>query len=82
MPSWLRAYLAVPFKALAVLVGIYGANHRRVARLMANPGVHKLWRGAVIVTVLVWFAIWLFATEADRSLLTEAMQELFSSVTE
>ncbi|MHA1597267.1 MAG: hypothetical protein ACTSV1_00965 [Alphaproteobacteria bacterium] len=82
MPPWLHNYLMVPFKALAVLVGIYAANHRRVARLMAKPGVHKLWRAAVIVTALAWFVIWLIASDADRSLLTEAMKGLFSGFKE
>lgn len=78
--NFLRAWFEAPFRLLAVLVAIYSANQARVARLMARPAARKLWRGAVIITALVWLGVWLFATEADRSLLGEAMREMFPDI--
>jgi len=79
--NWLSAWFEAPFRLLALLVGVYSANQARVARLMARADARGLWRGAVVVTALAWLGVWLVAGDADRGRLTEAVREMFSTLT-
>lgn len=58
--SRLRAYLLVPFTVLAFFVRIFIANRDWVKEKLARENVVFWSRIFMVVTVLVWFAIWLY----------------------
>ena len=80
MKKWLRAYLEVPFRMLAVLVGIFQANRNWMAARMASPKAAATFQMAIIATFAVWIAVWLLSGDADQSRLSDAVKSLWSSV--
>ena len=63
---WLRAYYALPFKALAVLVRIYKANRAWLEAHLAGKRAAFSIKSLMLVTLVVWIAIWLFTKDDNR----------------
>ena len=78
--NWLRAYISVPFKALALLIRIFKFNRGWLeARLARNPVASSI-KGIFIVTLLAWFLVWLFAGDEFRGNIGEALQSFRSEI--
>ena len=80
--EWLRAYLSVPFKVLAkilaTVVRVFRFNRAWLeARLARNSAAGTL-KVIILVTVVAWFLIWLFAGDDYRNNLNQALESWFS----
>ncbi len=78
--KWLLAYYSLPFKALAVLVRIYKVNRAWLAARLARKHAALSLKSFLIVTLVAWFAIWLFANDDNRNNLNQALESLWSEV--
>ncbi|MCZ6647340.1 MAG: hypothetical protein O7B79_14010 [SAR324 cluster bacterium] len=76
----LRAYYAIPFKVLSVFVRIYMVNQAWLAALLARRGAAYSFKGIIVITVLVWFGIWLFANEEHRNSLNQALGSFWADI--
>ena len=80
MPNGLKSFLRAPFDLIVWVMKTYGKNHDRQRAFMAQPRVAAAFKWAVALTVLVWIAVGLTASEVDRSHLTEVVKGLWSEV--
>lgn len=82
--AWLRAYISVPFKALAIVlarfVRIFRFNRAWLEAALARKSAAMAVRGILIITVIAWFLIWLFAGDDYRGNLNEALQSFWSGI--
>lgn len=53
----------------------YSANRARLARLKAREGIARLMQFLAVAVFVAWIAIWLFASEEDRTRLTEEVRQ-------
>ncbi len=75
--NWLRAYFSVPLKVPALLMDIYKSNRAWLdARLARKPAAGWL-KGFMLITVVAWFVIWLFAKDEYRERLNQALESLW-----
>lgn len=78
--TWLRAYLLVPFKVLAVGIRIFKFNRAWIeARLSRKTAANSI-KGLFIVTMVAWFVIWLFAKDDLRGNLDQALESAWSEI--
>ena len=78
--TWLRAWFAVPLRILAVLVTIFQFNRAWLARILARKSAAGSLKGIIFVTIVVWFAIWLFAGDEHRGRLSQTIQSFWSGL--
>lgn len=78
--NWLRAYFSIPFKALAVLVRIYQVNRAWLEERLARKHAAIWLKNFLIVTLVAWFAVWLFAGDDNRLNLNRALKSMWSEI--
>ena len=78
MWNYLKVGYALPFRVFAFFMGHYIRNRNRLKVFMARPRVRATFAGAIVLTVLVWIGIGVFASDADRGRLTEAVKALWA----
>ena len=76
--TWLRAYLIVPFKALAVGVRIFMFNRAWIEARLSRKGAANSIKGLFIMTLVAWFFIWMFANDDLRGNFNQALESLWS----
>ena len=69
-----RAY-TMPFRLLAIGIGIYQLNRNRVRVLLDNPRAKLIIRSLVIATIFAWLIIWWIAGNPDSNELDKFIQE-------
>lgn len=78
--AWLRTVFALPLGALVALIAIYRFNRAWMEKRMAGKSAADSFKGLILVTILVWFAIWLFAADEHRGRLSQAVETFWSEV--
>ena len=73
--TWVRVLFGPALGLIGFFFRSYRANRDRVAALMARPWAGALFKNIVVVTVILWLLIWLFAPEESRNQLSEAVSE-------
>jgi len=63
------------FWIIGVFYRTYSANRERLARFKANQGVARLLRILTVMFFVAWILIWFFASDADRSRLTDEVRQ-------
>ena len=76
--TWLRAYLLVPFKALAVGIRIFMFNRAWIEARLSRKGAAGSIKGLFILTMVAWFVVWLFAGDDLRGNFNQALDSLWS----
>lgn len=74
----LKSYLRVPFVMIVWVMETYAKNRERLKTFMAQPRTAKIFKGAIVLTVLVWVAIALMANEEQGHRLSDAMKNFWS----
>ena len=77
MWNYLKTGYALPFRVFSFFMGHYIRNRNALKVFMAQPRVAATFKGAIVVTVLVWIGIGLFASQDDRTRLTDAVMTLW-----
>lgn len=77
--AFIKWYLSVPIKAIAVfVVGIIEVR-TRVRAQMAKFDFRSLMTVATIITAIAWAAIYFMAEDDDRARLTDEVKETIQS---
>jgi hypothetical protein len=63
------------FWIIGVFYRTYSANRARLARFKANQGVARLLRVLTVMFFIAWMLIWFFASDTDRSRLTDEVRQ-------
>ena len=69
-----RAY-TMPFRLLAIGIGIYQLNRNRVRVLLDNPRAKLMIRSLIIATFFAWLIIWWIAGNPHSNELDKFIQE-------
>jgi hypothetical protein len=75
--SWYAFLLGPPFRLIGFFYRAYHLNRGRLGELTAKPRVSAGLRKIMVLTLFVWIAIWLLASDESRSRLTDAVKENF-----
>ena len=76
-PHWYSVLFGPPFKLIGFFYRNYQSNRKRLAQFKSSSGVSSLIKAALVLTLFVWIAIWLLASDESRNRLTETVQEQF-----
>ena len=76
--EWLRAYISVPFKVLAVFVRIFMFNRAWIEKRLARRPAANTIKGILAVTLLMWFLVWLFAGDDLRNNFTDTLESFWA----
>lgn len=79
-PGWYTLLFGPTFILIGFFYRAYNSNRERLASLVSRPRVSSLIRVALVMTVFLWIAIWLFAPDESRNRLTEAARQQFRSL--
>jgi hypothetical protein len=63
------------FWIIGVFYRTYSANRARMERFKASRGVARLLRMLTVLFFLAWILVWFFASDADRSRLTDDVRQ-------
>jgi len=63
------------FWIIGVFYRTYSANRARLARFQASQGVARLLRVLTVLFFIAWILIWFFASDADRSRLSDEVRQ-------
>ena len=69
------------FWIIGVFYRTYSANRARLARFMANQGVARLLRVLTVIFFGAWILVWFFASDADRTRLTDDVRQTIGGFT-
>lgn len=75
--EWLRATYAVPLRALLLLIRIFQFNRAWLDKRLARKSAAGSIKGFIFLTLLVWFAIFLFADNEYRDQLNQAFKSFW-----
>ena len=78
--NWYQLLFGPAFVLIGFFYRAYRRNRDRVARLTTMGWASALFSKAVVLTLIVWIAVWLLASEESRSRLTEAVKRNLSSI--
>ena len=78
--GWYDLLFGPPFRLIGFFYRTYHSNRERLALLVSRPRVSSLIRYAFILTLLLWIAIWLFASDENRDRLTETVRQHFRTL--
>ena len=53
----------------------YSANRERLRRFKSREGVARVLQGLTVLVLFAWILVWLFASDDDRSRLTEEVRQ-------
>lgn len=76
--SGLKAYFRAPFVMIVWVMETYSKNRERLKAFMAQPRTAKIFKGAIVLTALVWVVIALIANDQQGQRLTDAMKSFWS----
>jgi len=79
-PGWYAILFGPTFYLIGFFYRTYRSNRERLALLRSRPRVASLIRGALVLTLFLWIAIWLFASEESRNRLTETAKQHFRTL--
>ncbi len=68
---WIDFLFGPMLRVIGFFYRTYKANRARVAELKSNPKVAAAIRLLAVAILLGWILIWLFASDANRSRLTD-----------
>lgn len=78
--SWVELLYGPYFKVIGFFYRTYKGNRERLSRLKKKPWLANSAKLGMLLTVLVWIAIWFFASEESRNSLTEEFRESVQGV--
>lgn len=70
----IKKFYYAPLRMLASLVKTNAANRAKMSEFLTKKRYSNLLTAILIVTMSLWFCVWLFADDADRSRLTELLK--------
>lgn len=76
---WIKILYGPWFKLFGFFYRTYKANRQRITALKQRRYVADVAKTAMVLTLVVWLVIWLFASEESRQQLTEAVKAGFQS---
>ena len=79
-PRWYALLFGPPFKIIGFFYRNYQSNRKRLAEISSGTGVSTLIKSALVLTLFLWIAIWLFASEEYRNRLTDTVKQQFQSL--
>ena len=74
-PSWYAILVGPPFRLIGFFYRAYHANRDRLAALTSKSWVSSGLRKVMVLTLFLWIAVWLFASDESRNRLTDAVKE-------
>jgi len=75
--SYLKTGYAIPFRIFSFFMGHFIRNRNRLKVFMAKPGVSSTFTIIISITMLIWIGVVLFASDADKGRLTDAVMGLW-----
>jgi hypothetical protein len=79
-PNWLEILYGPYVKLAGFLYRTYHANRERLRRLKGRKGVSRLLNAVMVLTLVVWLAIWATASEEGRNRLTVELKQKIQGV--
>lgn len=73
--KWINFLYGPFFKVIGFFYRTYKANRERVARLMSNEKIAALMKLMVMLFLLGWILVWLFASEESRTRLSDEVKQ-------
>jgi len=78
--SWCAFLLGPPFRLIGFFYRTYQANRKRLTTLGSKQWASSGSRIVMLLTLFLWIAVWLLASEQSRSRLTDAVQQYFGGI--
>ena len=63
------------FRVIGLFYRTYSANRARLEQFKANQGIARLLRMLTILFFVAWILIWFFASDSDRSRLSDEVRQ-------
>lgn len=79
-PGWYSVLLGPPFRLIGFFYRSYQSNRQRLASLTSRPRISSALRTVLVLTLFLWIAIWLFASDENRNRLTETAKQHFRTI--
>lgn len=77
MWAYLKIGYAIPFRIFSFFMGHFITNRNRLKAFMAQPRVATTFTIVIGFTMVVWIVIGVYASDADRGRLTNAVMSLW-----
>jgi len=77
--GWYTFLVGPPFRLIGFFYRTYHANRTRLAGLASKSWVSSGLRRLMVLTLFLWIAIWLLASDESRNRLTDAVKENFGA---
>jgi len=78
--SWYAFLVGPPFRLIGFFYRTYHANRSRLAGFASKSWVSSGLRKVMVLTLFLWIAIWLFASDESRNRLTDAVKQNFGTL--
>ena len=75
--NWYTFLLGPPFRLIGFFYRTYHLNRGRLAGLKSKSWISSGLRKVMVLTLFIWIAIWLLASDESRNRLTDAVKENF-----
>ncbi len=79
--EYLKDMYLMPFRTIASAMRLFVRNRNRMRDFISQPVIAKTLRYGMLLTLFIWLAIALFATDEDKNRLTQAIKEMWSDTT-
>lgn len=79
-PRWYALLFGPPFKIIGFFYRNYQANRKRLVEFTSGSGVSTLIKAALVLTLFLWIAIWLLASDESRNRLTDTVKQQFRNL--
>jgi len=79
--EYLKDMYLAPFRAIARLMKLFVRNRNRVHDFVRRPLVAKILKYGMLLTLFIWLAIAMLATDEQKNRLTQAVKEMWSTTT-
>jgi len=77
---WYGFLFGPPFKLIGFFYRAYHANRTRLDALVSKPWVSSGLRKVMVLTLVLWIAIWLIVPSETPNRFSDAIQENFGSL--
>lgn len=78
--EWIEFLYGPFFRVIGFFYRSYTANRARIAKFTGRRKIAAFIRAATVVILIVWLLIWLFASDENRTRLTDEFQQSIEGI--
>lgn len=79
--EYLKDMYLAPFRMILSGMKLFVRNRNRVRDFVSKPLLANILKYGMLLTLFIWLAIALLASDEDKNRLTEAVEEMWSKTT-